>query len=204
MSTGQEGKEAPMSIALTTMFAAVSSFGHAQHADARDHRPAQSEQRRDNDRRIVDHRPARPIVRDHREPARTRPVIVRDHREVVVDHDYAPAYVPSAYSAGYTYAPQPTTLLGAAALDGRIQIDTTGKLGGDGTLKIVANDSGSTFIQQVALYYTGGGSQLVTVQRTLDANNPVFEIPLGNGASLGGVVIDGHSLWGNAISVTAC
>jgi hypothetical protein len=146
--------------------------------------------------RIVDHRQperARPIVRDHREPVVVQPPVIYP----------STTYVESPYAAGYTYQPQPQSLLGASALDGRIQLDVTNKLAGDSTLRLSASGSGSTYISQVALYYVGGGSQLVTVQRNLDANSPTFEIPLGNGASLGGVVIDGHSLWGSALTVDA-
>jgi hypothetical protein len=83
----------------------------------------------------------------------------------------------SPYSTSYVVQPQAVSLLSGASLVNRVQTETGSRLAGETTLRLTAAGSGSTYIQNITLNYFGGGSQLVTVNRTLDASKPTFEIP---------------------------
>ena len=109
---------------------------------------------------------------EHREHFRWRPIV----RERYVAPTYyvsptyvAPSYVTSPFMNGQLY-------LGlGGAVGNSIELYATG---------------GATYVQQVAIQYTDGRSELVSVGQTLDANNPAIE--LGTEAcGVSGVVVYG-------------
>jgi hypothetical protein len=108
-----------------------------------------------------------------------------------------------SYDPGYAYPNYSTlSLMSPAALVERIQLETGNKLAGMRTLRISEAGYGSTYISSVTLNYWNGVHQKVDLQRYVQAGSPI-EIPIGDGANLGGVVVDGNSVNGGSIAVDA-
>ena len=160
----------------------------------------------------------RPIVRDHREPVRWDRDRDRDR-----DHDRddrgrgfiereRTIYQPSVYteptptwapSPGYTYQPQPILLAAPTALaSDQLSIDVGG-LGAASVLELGAAGSGSTYVSQVVLVEADGDTQVVPVNQVLSPQNPTVQLPLGNGAAIARIVVDGHSDWGGELMLRA-
>jgi hypothetical protein len=169
---------------------------------------------------VRDHREARPVVRDHRQPVKVvkKEIVVRDHRDndrdrdrdrpVIIEQQPAPVYTTgwtgvSYTPPTYTYQPAERSILPATALVSELDLDTTNKLAGTSELEISAAGAGATYINQVFLMYATGGTQAITVQQTLSPSNPVLKIPLGNGANVRQVSVQGRSEWGGSISIDA-
>jgi hypothetical protein len=175
--------------------------------NARDHR---TEDRRVEQRPVVDHRPVetrRPTERGHGPVVIDRRPIVVDHRPVIVTPapvvvtTYDPGY---RIDPGYIYRPAPLQVAGATCLDqGSLAIDTGGELTGMTTLSIQAAGGGQTYVTQVVLYDAAGNYQVVNLNTMISAQNPSVQVALGNGGAITRVVVDGHSDWGGAIALTA-
>jgi hypothetical protein len=157
------------------------------------------------------------IVRRHHEARPVKKVVVahRDHddrdrdrdRPVIVEQQPVPAYTFSWNNwytpPTYTYQPAERSILSATALVSELDLDTANKLAGTSELEISAVGSGSTYINQVFLMYASGGTQAITVQQVLSPSNPVLKIPLGNGANVRQVSVQGRSEWGGSIAIDA-
>jgi hypothetical protein len=76
-------------------------------------------------------------------------------------------------------------------------------LASDSTLRLDAVGSGSTYINQVVVFFTNGASQVVSVGQMLSPSNPTFTLPIRCGSDVAGIAIDGHSGWNGAIAVDA-
>jgi hypothetical protein len=161
--------------------------------------------------------PARTIVRDHREPVRSAPVvrpIERDHREQVRwergRDDYRPRIVlerpiigASVYTTApsYTVIPQPIQLLAPTPLSSeQLSIDV-GNLGGSTSLELDATGPGTTYVSQVVLVAPDGDTQVVPVNQILSAQNPCVQLPMSGGIAR--VIVDGHSDWGGQLALRA-
>ena len=191
-----------MSIAISTLLSAAATIHAAPKAA-----PHEVYRTPVAQRQAVERRPApTPVARhqdnrDHgRDRDRSRPVIEYGHGPVVT------VYTPPVYvQTGYTYQPPSSvSLLGATALDGgQVSLDVASELGGRSALDLVSVGSGSTYVSQVVLYFDNGSTQVVPVGQLLNANNPSFQISLGDGACITRVAVAGHSNSGGAIAIDA-
>jgi hypothetical protein len=105
---------------------------------------------------------------------------------------------------GSTYvAPSEASIIGATALTSRLDLDTTGRLVGRTAIHLEARGGGTTYVDQVVLYYSSRAYQVIKVGKNLDANDAVFQIPLGDGSDVVRVIVDGRSSYGGAIAIDA-
>ncbi|MDB4958711.1 MAG: hypothetical protein JWO36_6280 [Myxococcales bacterium] len=118
----------------------------------------------------------RPIIRPYVRPVYQRPIYQPVYQPI-----YHPTYVSQAISP-FTNG-QLFLGLGGAAANG---VELT-------------SDGGSTFIQQVAIRYLDGRTQVLEVGQSLDANNPSLDLQT-DGSAISGVTIYGQ---GAAVYATA-
>lgn len=151
---------------------------------------------------VRDHRPIDVDgwwFRNHRHPRPKPPV--RYYAEPTVQYTYSPTYYP-----GYELPPAPVAsqVMAPEALLSRVQVPVqANELEGKTTLRISASGAGSTYLQEIALYTRSNAVQTVAPQMSLSASNPYYDIPIASCSDLSGIVIDGQSMFGGSISITA-
>ncbi len=114
-----------------------------------------------------------------------RPVIVRDeHRYDHHDPFIAPRYVVAPPIVVAPFASGQMFFQLGSAPGARIELASTG---------------GATYVQQVSIQYADGTSQLVTVDREIDARTPTLDLGT-DGCAVSGVTVFGQ---GAALAVNA-
>ncbi len=92
----------------------------------------------------------------------------------------------------------PTTI----GVDGRAFVSINSQPGALHALRLDAS-SGDTFVSSVAIEYTDGRTQVVTVGQELEPSNPSYEVALDSTCGIEDVTINGRSEYGGSIALAA-
>jgi hypothetical protein len=153
---------------------------------------------------VRDHRPIDvdgAWFRNHRHPRPQRKPPVKLYANA--SYTYAPSY--PVYELPVYRAPVASTVMAPTSLvAGQIELDVQKpSIEGKTTLRVSAVGGGTTYIDKIVLNTWSHATQVIDLHASLDSNNPYYDIPLASCSDLGGIVIDGQSMYGGAISITA-